>query len=308
VLRAALESLLAQTVEDMEILVIDDGSTQDPVHSVPVDPRIVIDRRPVNRGYAAVTNHAIRRARGTWITFVDADDVVAPTYVEAMLEAGIRHDADLVLMPLNAVRGGKVLGALPFAVTGDAIGAKEAFRLAVRGQLVLSQHVLLRRPEPDATEGFAYSDFVFLLRHLARSTTVALVHEPLYSYVIHDGSATGSLRPSVWELRRMPDLAAPAIDRLFAEAEAVKVRRELAQYVVTQMLHKAAREPRDTRLRRAVYRWCRARVGPLGILAALRRRDLTTAGSWTLLLAGRSVHGRAYRAYDRRKDAVAARG
>lgn len=307
-LRETLESLLAQTIEDLEILVIDDGSLHDPVHNVPVDPRIVVDRRPVNRGYAAVTNHAIGRARGEWITFVDADDVVAPTYVERMLEAGVQYDADLVLVPLMAVREGRALGPLPFVQGTEVLSAREAFRHGVRGDLVLSQHALLRRPLPDATEGFAYSDFISVLRHLARSERVALVDEPLYRYRIHGGSATGSLRPSVWELRRMPVLAASAIEEVFAEPEAAQVRWELEQYVVTQMLHKAAREPRDTALRREVYRWCRRRIGPRGIAAALRRRDLTTAGSWSLLLASTSLHSRAYRVYDRRKDAVAAKG
>ncbi|GAB3179053.1 hypothetical protein GCM10027060_06170 [Nesterenkonia halophila] len=302
-LPATLESLRAQSFADLEILVVDDGSARDPVREVPADPRIVVDRRPVNGGYAAVTNHAVRRARGRWVTFVDADDVVAPGYVETMLAAGRRHDADLVLAPLMAVRGGREIGALPFAVDGEVISAQEACRRAVRGQLVLSQHALFRRPTPEAVEGFTFNDFIMILDHLARSRRVALVHEPLYRYVVHGRSMTGSLRASVWELRDLPAHAAPAIAALFGPDQVPEVHADLEQYVVTQMLHKASRDGGDSPLSRDVHAWCRRRIGPRGIWRALRRGDVATAGSWLLALCGRSAHILAYRAYDRRKSA-----
>lgn len=113
-LTRALGSLLAQTVEDIEIIVIDDGSVHDPVHDVPVDPRIVVERFPVSRGHATVTNHGITLARAPWVTFVDADDVVEARYVEQMLEAGTGAGADLVLTPILAVREGQELGPLRF--------------------------------------------------------------------------------------------------------------------------------------------------------------------------------------------------
>lgn len=302
-LPATLDSLRAQTFADLEILVVDDGSMRDPVREVPADPRIVVDRLPVNGGYAAVTNHALRRARGRWVTFVDADDVVSPGYVETMLAAGRRHDADLVLAPLMAVRGGREIGALPFAVDGAVIDAREACRRGVRGRLVLSQHALFRRPMPEAVEGLTFNDFILVLDHLARSRRVALVHEPLYRYAVHEGSATGSLRASVWELRDLPTHATAAIEALFGPDRAPEVHAELEQYVVTQMLHKASRDGGDSPLSRDVHAWCRRRIGPRGIWRALRRRDVTTAGSWLLALCGRSTHVLAYRAYDRRKSA-----
>ena len=63
----ALGSALAQTLTDIEILVVDDGSTVDPVpEDLTEDPRVIVDRRAHNTGYAGVTNHANARARGRW--------------------------------------------------------------------------------------------------------------------------------------------------------------------------------------------------------------------------------------------------
>lgn len=316
-LPATLDSLLAQTFTAIEVLVVDDGSVREPVGEVPGDPRIVVDRRPENGGYAAVTNHAVRRARGRWITFVDADDIVEPTFVQQLLEAGERHRADLVICPLMAEREGRQVGALRFDVEGQVVAPRLAYRSAVQGRLVLSQHVLLRMPVPDAVEGYTFNDFVLVLEHLARCRRVALVHEPLYSYQVHAASTTGSLRPSVWELRELPRLTARSTAALFDPSTARIVQGELEQYVVTQMLHKAAREAEDSPLRRDVYCWCREQLGArsprrgLGagsVVAALRRRDLVTAASWALALLSPRLHSRAYRVYDRRKDACAARG
>lgn len=300
-LDAALDSLLAQTVEDIEILVVDDGSERDPVRKVPADPRIVVDRRPVNRGYAAVTNHAVGRARGEWVTFVDADDEVVPTYVERMLHAGREQDADLVIAPIMAVRDGRELGPLRFPVSGPVMPARQAFRHAVRGELVLSQHLLMRRPRPDADLGYTFSDFAWVLRHLARSERVALVHEPLYRYTIHGGSITGTLRPSVLELEQLPQLVDHQIRDLFPASIAQEVRTELEHYVTTQMLHKAAREVRDTALRRSIYARCRARLTVTDVVSALRRGDRVTAASWLLAGLDPSLHSWAYRRYDARK-------
>lgn len=210
-LEGTIASLVAQTFTAIEILVIDDGSVTDPVHSgspLFADARIVVERRPASRGSAAVTNHAVARARGEWVTVVDPEDEVAPTYVERLLEAARQADADLAVAPIMAVRDGREIGTLRFDAAGAVIPARQAFRHAVRGELVLSDHLLLRRPQPDADVGFTFSDFTWVLKHLARSRRVALVHEPLYRYRIHGGPSRGSLRPSVLDLERMPELAA----------------------------------------------------------------------------------------------------
>ncbi|MDO5662517.1 MAG: glycosyltransferase family 2 protein [Brachybacterium sp.] len=307
-LRATLESLTAQTYPHLEILVIDDGSRHLPARDIPEDPRIIVDHQTTNRGYSWVTNHAIGRARGEWITFVDADDTVTPTYVERHLQAGLRHDADLVLSPLMAVREGRHIGSLRFRAPGPVADARTAFRAIAAGDVVGSQHVMFRRPRQESPANLIHSDFVLILRHIARSRAVAFVDEPLYHYVIHAGSQTGRLRPGVWELTDLPTVLAPTVTDLFARDEATEVQAQLEHHMLTQVLHKAAREREDTVLRRRLRRWCRSRLTADGITAALRRRDWTTAASWALARTSPTLHGHAYRAYDALKDRRATPG
>ncbi len=93
-LREAVESILTQTWTDLEMIVVDDGSTD----GTPVileqlakeDSRVVVITFPVNRGVSEAANEGCRRSRGRFIARMDADDVSLPERLEkevAFLEA-----------------------------------------------------------------------------------------------------------------------------------------------------------------------------------------------------------------------------
>jgi len=73
---AAVRSVLAQTFTDFECVVVDDASPQPP--ELPDDPRIRLVVRPVNGGPAATRNTGIDAATGTYVAFLDDDDIWLP--------------------------------------------------------------------------------------------------------------------------------------------------------------------------------------------------------------------------------------
>ncbi|MFL5357140.1 glycosyltransferase [Archangium sp.] len=84
-----LRSLRAQTFEDYEILLVDDGST-DPasqrlVEELEGTPKLRIIRKP-NGGLSSARNAGLREARGRWILPVDPDDLLAPTFLEKAVD------------------------------------------------------------------------------------------------------------------------------------------------------------------------------------------------------------------------------
>ena len=84
----AVASLLAQSVADWELLVIDDGSTDDPAAAlVPFlgDSRIVAHRRQANGGIGAALNVGLAHARGELVAYLPADDVLHADHLESLL-------------------------------------------------------------------------------------------------------------------------------------------------------------------------------------------------------------------------------
>jgi glycosyltransferase involved in cell wall biosynthesis len=84
-LRQAIESVRAQTFQDFEIVVVDDGSTDDPEAVIAnfADPRIRFFRQK-NGGGGAARNRGIDEAKGAFVAFLDSDDVFLPHHLDSM--------------------------------------------------------------------------------------------------------------------------------------------------------------------------------------------------------------------------------
>ncbi len=92
-LRRAVASALGQTVTDLEVLVVDDGST--PAVDLPPQARLRVIRLEPNQGGAMARNQGALSASAQWITYLDDDDVLQPTMAATAL-AAIQHlPADL---------------------------------------------------------------------------------------------------------------------------------------------------------------------------------------------------------------------
>ncbi|MGH9255980.1 MAG: glycosyltransferase family 2 protein [Vicinamibacterales bacterium] len=112
--RRAIESVLTQTLQDFEIIVVDDGSTDETAAAVQAfaDPRIRLTRHERPRGGSAARNTGIRASSAPYVAFLDSDDEWLPTKLERQLEVFERSDEDLALVytgaewvyPLGTVR------------------------------------------------------------------------------------------------------------------------------------------------------------------------------------------------------------
>ncbi|MBR5451677.1 MAG: glycosyltransferase family 2 protein [Clostridia bacterium] len=83
----SIKSVLAQTYDNFELIIVDDCSTDntDEVVSFFEDPRIRYFKNEKNSGAAVSRNRALREAKGKWIAFLDSDDIWAPQKLEKQI-------------------------------------------------------------------------------------------------------------------------------------------------------------------------------------------------------------------------------
>lgn len=86
---AFIESILAQTEQDFELVMVDDASTDDNLKVIESykDPRIKVFRHPYHQGLNAGINHAIEQCTAPIIAKIDSDDMAEPDYIERVLQA-----------------------------------------------------------------------------------------------------------------------------------------------------------------------------------------------------------------------------
>ena len=100
-LSRCIDSLIAQTYRDIEIILVDDGSTDSSYEICQsyacCDDRIRLFHQ-INQGLSAARNTGIEQlsAESDYLTFVDSDDYVADSYIEEMVKLSVQYDADVV--------------------------------------------------------------------------------------------------------------------------------------------------------------------------------------------------------------------
>ena len=189
-LRQCLDSIAAQTYPNMEVILVDDASTdgsgQICKEYAERDERFQYVRFPANRGPSAARNEGVGRAAGAFLSFVDADDYVEPDLLEKLYRSLTESGADISTCGADGIRlesGPARTYSRAEAVCCLAKGAP--FNHVPWGKLYCAE---LARACPFDENVFYSEDLLFLYEALKRSEKVSCIPDVLYHYVSREGS------------------------------------------------------------------------------------------------------------------------
>lgn len=198
-LQTTLESLYAQTERDFEVVVVDDGSTDETsaVLEAQTDPRLRVFHQE-NAGVSVARNRAIREARGRWVAFMDGDDAWRPNHLELARQSLEAHPEYVWYCGIfKRVRAAKLDGAdyrdaAPrgrlLAVNWYVEGCRQILPCS---SLVVRRDALRELPDPFPPGVKMFEDNVALCRFARRHPMMLLRLTESMIYLERSSSATG---------------------------------------------------------------------------------------------------------------------
>ncbi len=238
----AMRSVLAQTFAEFELVVTDNGSTDDTAAVVAAfaDPRVRYVRHDHNRGMVPNWNAGIRQASGPYVAVLEDDNWWDPEFLartvavlDSQPDVGFVHTAAFLTGPGTTLREVYQLWAADQTRPG-----LEELRDLIRGNKILLSTVVVRRASLDAVglfdESIRYAADWEMWMRLALRYSSAYVAAPLAYYRRHDASGTAQIHATPYALfadHRM------IIDQTLRRVRATRGRRLAGE------------------LRQAAYRW-----------------------------------------------------
>lgn len=192
-----IDSVLGQTYQDFELLLIDDGSPDDcgkicDEYAAKHPGKIRAVHQP-NGGAGAARNHGIQLAQGEYLLFVDGDDYLSPDLLKALSEVIEKTPADLILFGAQVERDGKKVDELHEAVPAETLFSVQDAPDLYFGVMAPWNRAYRRTLFTEHDISFAtkvwYEDIRVVTKILAVAQNAYRLHGAYYHYLQREGSA-----------------------------------------------------------------------------------------------------------------------
>ena len=200
-LEKCLDSLAHQTLKDMEVIIVNDGS--------PDNSQKIIDKYvkkysnmhgyiKENGGLSDARNYGLKYVNGEYIAFLDSDDYVSLDMYEKMYEKAKENDYDLVLCDINYIYPDKVL-RVNSGVNTDTEDIKKTYLTIhpaawnkIFKRDLFNNKIYFKR-------GVWFEDVEFIYRMLPYVKKIGVIHETYNQYIQREGSITNTINRKIYD-------------------------------------------------------------------------------------------------------------
>lgn len=242
-----LDSTIRQTYKNLEIILVDDGSTDNSPNIIKTyakkDQRIKVTRQK-NQGLSSARNTGIAHATGKYITFVDSDDEISPTMAEKLLTALQKTHSDISVCSFREVYpSGKITHfsnnrPATTYTTEQALKAmllEHGFMMSATMKLFPTKYF----QKIQFPVGKLHEDIDTTYKLIMQATRVAFIPDELYTYHHHDDSiiATKSFDPRKLDIIALTDQMCDNIESKYPNlANVTRERRIRARFSVLRQI------------------------------------------------------------------------
>lgn len=241
-LNACVDSILQAKIDDMEIILVNDGS-KDNTLEICLDyekkyPNLIkiVDKK--NGGLSDARNVGISKANGEYLAFIDSDDTIKENFIKEMIEKAYSGNFDMVTCGVKMIYEDHEVAVDPGYLT-DLIGKE-----AIKGQMydfypAACNKIYKKEIFKDLKfkKGVAYEDVEFMYRLLPNIKRIGVVEGFYYEYMQREGSITYTFNEKLYDMVNNFDSIFNyykehnLFDEYYEELEYVYVRYSLATFV-----------------------------------------------------------------------------
>lgn len=184
-LRKCLNSLVNQTLKDIEIIVVNDGTldnSQEIINEyVKKYPKKVVSIIQENGGQGAARNTGLLHAKGEYIGYVDSDDYVEENMYEELYKKAKEEDSDIVICGNNVVKENYEFLSKEDVDKEFLLGKMAVWNKIYKKNIIVDNKIQFRSK-------VWYEDLDFTMKVYFSSKKISYVDKPLYNYLLREGS------------------------------------------------------------------------------------------------------------------------
>ena len=205
-----INSLINQTKKEIEILLINDGSTDNTEKIIKKyqDKRIRYFNNK-NQGIGKTRNFGIKQATGDYLMFIDSDDYLEKEACQKLFEKAEKESLDMVVCDMRRVYDNQIIKEdiiSPFKTSciKDNPSLLNILNLGPCNKIYNSSYI--KNNNIKFLENLKYEDVPFVVQAIIKAKKIGQINEPLYNYVIHGNSETTIRDERCFDILKVIDL------------------------------------------------------------------------------------------------------